>query len=190
MSSPLPAAPAMVFAEVGAAINPVEVTLSVAMFIVASFAVANLAVRMIWSVAPETVKNALTSVSAANAARIFPATTDAVSLLATATFRVLGLLVMPAAVTVTFAFPAPVGVIVPTTVAVSTCCTPPSKVRPLKFWPTIVLRSVTVPLIRKIPPPVPVALLSLSARLLVIVLLLIVKVALRRECRHRPSLPV
>src|SRR6478672_8885134 len=96
------ATPAVVSAEVGAAVMPV-VPAPIAIFIVASFAAMVLAVKTIEVPVPPTTKNAVTSTSAASAVRILPAQTDAVSPLVSATVTALGELVIPAAVTVTVA---------------------------------------------------------------------------------------
>src|SRR5581483_3105938 len=102
-----PAAPAVVSADVGWLVKPVQVPFAVAMLRVASFAALVFAVRTMSAFEPETVKNALTSGSADSAVRILPAPADASSPATTATLSVLGLLFIPAAVTVTVALPVP-----------------------------------------------------------------------------------
>ena len=112
------ATPAVVSAEVGAAVMPTQVPSATAIFKVASFATFVIDVRIILSVAPLIVNLAITSASSPSAVLILPAIALASSDKATATGIVLGDPVIPFAVTTTLAFPSVV--IVPTTVAVST----------------------------------------------------------------------
>ena len=64
----------MVFAEVGAGVSPVHVSLSMAMFTVASLSALALAVKMMSAPAPLTVKNVSISLWVASSARAFNAT--------------------------------------------------------------------------------------------------------------------
>ena len=116
--------PAVVLAEFAAAVIPMHVPSMEAQFMVMSFAAAVLAVKITVAPVPDTIKNALTSASAARTVRALPATNMAVSAIATATeiaFPAARLTEL-AAVIVKVAFPA--WVIVATTVAVSTCRAP------------------------------------------------------------------
>src|ERR1700682_3415426 len=93
-----PAAPAGgVSVENGAATKPTQVSSAMSIFKVLSFAAAVLAVNTTFVPGPETVKYALTSVSAPKSARILVATSASPSLSANATLTVLGEPNIPAA---------------------------------------------------------------------------------------------
>src|SRR4030095_16500465 len=114
--------PAVVFAEVGAGVMPVQVPLSRLIFIVVSFALIERVVKTMDVDAPETAEKYAIRGCAANAVLPFPAQVAAVSALTTATETVIGDPVRPRAVTITVALPDPD--IVPAAVAVSACAVP------------------------------------------------------------------
>ena len=113
-----PFTPAVVLAEVGAAVIPVAVPLASAMFSVPSLAADCVRVKMMSVVVPPIVKNAAMVGLAASAARTLAAHTDGKSPLVTFGVKTIGEPAIPAAVTVTDAVPSEATV--PAAVAVST----------------------------------------------------------------------